>query len=240
MGERKREEWLGERRELIRKAASAPLIISPSSVKEGLPLTGRDYSESDMERENGKGISGRAAGFGLAFHRLMELVDFNAPNDLEKLAEAVLIDYGLSDMKNELVSLAAKAVSSGLIKRVSKSEVVFREVPFSVPVHGKSQGVNPGDLYYINGRIDLLFNSGGKWTAVDYKTDDVENVKERLQLYRAQGAVYALALKRFGIELTGGVVFYFVRPDEEITLKISDIRKDDLKGFSFDSDILAK
>ena len=61
--------------------------------------------------------------------------------------------------------------------------------------------------------IDLLYETDGRWTAVDYKTDDVDGrtVDERFERYRAQALVYAAALRRLGIELDPGLYVCFVR-----------------------------
>lgn len=85
-------------------------------------------------------------------------------------------------------------------------------IPLSVP------GIAPDvpARHLLEGRIDLLFEHDGVWTALDYKTDAVsaEDVDTRFDLYRTQGILYAVALARFDITLEGGVLFYFVRPDQ--------------------------
>ncbi|MDZ7859089.1 MAG: UvrD-helicase domain-containing protein [Candidatus Krumholzibacteriota bacterium] len=224
-----KEEWIEGRKRLIDNAASVPLTITPSSLKDVERMIRHSPPESESRIYSKEG-SGNAADFGLAFHRLMEIADFNAPEDIEKLAEAVSVEFGLPGKKDDLASLASKALSSNLIEAALNSERILREVPFSVPVRGKSAKDDLREMF-INGRVDLLFYSAGVWTAVDYKTDNIRDPEKRFKNYRGQGALYALALGRIGIELRGGVIFYFVRPDKEIKLEIEDISEDDLLSF---------
>lgn len=87
-------------------------------------------------------------------------------------------------------------------------------LPLSLSLPGIAAGAPARHL--LEGRIDLLFEHDGVWTALDYKTDAVEadEVDARFLTYRTQGILYATALARFGFTLGGGVLFYFVRPDQ--------------------------
>jgi ATP-dependent exoDNAse (exonuclease V) beta subunit len=90
------------------------------------------------------------------------------------------------------------------LARPARAARSFREAPFILPVPGG----------FVQGRIDLLFEEDGRWTAADFKTDDIpaEAVEERLATYRPQAAVYALALERLGFQTSGELVLFFVRP----------------------------
>ncbi|MCK4237448.1 MAG: PD-(D/E)XK nuclease family protein, partial [Candidatus Krumholzibacteria bacterium] len=189
-----------------------------------LDVTGvRGAAGSDVEAPSGVGAPGvlgsddEAVRFGSAFHRLMEVIDLGGGVDLGSLSASVASEYGLGSKAGELESLAHRALSSDLLKGAARSSRVYREAPFTVPL----DSLFPGDRHaagcYLEGRIDLVFEIDGQWTAVDYKTDDVsgEVLDERFRGYRAQGELYVTALHRLGIDLGGGVIFYFVRPGEK-------------------------
>jgi hypothetical protein len=97
------------------------------------------------------------------------------------------------------------------MKEAVAAEQLMVEPPFNLPL--------PGGM--LDGRLDLLFERDGTWTVVDFKTDDIrpEDVPARLAAYRPQGAAYAYALDRLGISPVGRVVFYFVRPDVEMSIE---------------------
>ena len=53
------------------------------------------------------------------------------------------------------------ALQSELLKRVARADEAHREVPFAIMT---ADGL-------MEGKIDLLFREGRRWTLVDYKTD---------------------------------------------------------------------
>jgi ATP-dependent exoDNAse (exonuclease V) beta subunit len=154
----------------------------------------------------------------------MELADLDGKG-IAALAESVAADSGLSGREVELADLVMRTLSSELLKRAVRAEHLYREVPFTIPLDfdGDFGGRTDGRGGFLEGRIDLLFGGEGGWTAVDYKTDDITGaaIDERFTYYRKQGALYAAACDRFGISLSGGVVFYFVRPDETRVLAVT-------------------
>ncbi len=220
----RRKEWLSSRRRLLETGTRAPLVVTPSGVERSLPAEKSRPAGMDIPGETGRGDERYR--FGLAFHRIMELVEFDSRarcHDLVELdsrvrcrglVEAVAIELGLRHETNELADLVEQALASSFFRKLSGASRVFREVPFAFPVSGGT----------LEGRIDLLFELGSAWTAVDYKTDRIagDEVDERFEVYRMQGGLYALALSRLGVPCSGGVVFYFVRPDETRTLEVTD------------------
>ena len=197
--------WIDARKSLLERARRSPGFLAPSRL-----------AAEAFERAQGAPPSeprDRPLLFGQAFHRIMELVDFSDTSSPGPLAASVASELGIEDAGPELERLAAQALKSDLIARASRSPRCFREAPFVLPWEGS----------FIEGRIDLLFEEDGRWTLVDYKTDDVTEARasEETEIYRPQAAVYVLALKKLGIECAGGIVLYFARPDVAMTIDYS-------------------
>ncbi len=203
-----RARWATARKELLESSPPGPVNVSPS---------GLEVYELPPEEEGGTTRSGEsdreaALMFGKAFHRMMELaLRKHRPMDAASSAREAAVEYGAVHLERELLALGTKALGSDLLKRAAEAERLMVEPPFTVPL--------PGGV--LDGRLDLVFESGGSWTVVDFKTDDLDagDVPSRLEAYRPQGAAYAYALDRLGISPVGRVVFYFVRPDVEMSIE---------------------
>jgi ATP-dependent helicase/nuclease subunit A len=221
-----REKWVAERAALIARARRASLTLAPSTfaaaahgeaavsgeisapgdARAGEGVQGGHAGEGASRFEGAGGIEarGRSLLLGEAFHRIMELADLSHARPPDGLVASVAADLGIPEDAPELGRLAETALGSELIKRAARAPRVYREVPFSVPAK----------CAYVEGRIDLLFEDEGGWTLVDYKTDDVpaEIPAARIEAYRRQAGIYALALRSFSIECRGWVALYFARP----------------------------
>jgi len=218
-GDKRMREWMDARKILLETGRGTVPVITPSSEKESAP--------ADVSRDSvvsGAGAAAAAA-FGTAFHRVMELMDFDDTGGLERLTELVARENTVEPRRDELAGLVRKTVDSEFMGRVLRSERVMREVPFTIPLQ---PGQIPGSGRYLSGKIDLLFLSEGKWAALDYKTDSIDDPEERLADYRPQGAMYMAGMKALGIDLTGGVIFYFVRPGRTVTLSADDLSEVEL------------
>jgi ATP-dependent exoDNAse (exonuclease V) beta subunit len=95
---------------------------------------------------------------------------------------------GLTGKAKEMVE---RALQSDLLKRVAQADEVYRELPFVVDG--------------MEGKIDLLFREGQRWTLVDYKTD----ARPEPEKYRAQMVAYCDALRQVaGVEVAEVLLFY--------------------------------
>jgi ATP-dependent exoDNAse (exonuclease V) beta subunit len=203
----RRERFLSARSELIAGATAGPVIVTPS----GLESPGTDVVETAA------GVQSEGALLGRAFHKAIELVMKRRPfQDVSRAALKAAVQFGLDERAEEIAGLCGKVLTSPLIAEAVASERLMVEVPFSVPTDPAGTG---GHL--IEGRIDLLFGGGGRWTVVDFKTDDTgeAGIDMRMERYRRQGAVYALALERLGIDPSARVIFYFVRTGKTRSLE---------------------
>jgi ATP-dependent helicase/nuclease subunit A len=201
---RERTIWIEARSRLLERAIRSPRILAPSKLETEAP-----WEPGGAVREP----RDRKLLFGLAFHRVMELAFLAGVRSPAALAASVAIELGIADAASDLERIAAAALESDLLQRAARSPRCFRETPFTVHRNGN----------FIEGRIDLLFEENGAWTLVDYKTDEVAaaEVEKRVETYRPQAAVYALALRDLGIECAGGIALYFVRPNIVRTIEFS-------------------
>lgn len=226
-----KDEWLTARTGLIERSTRCPRIITPSGTETGVYSMSRagdggprhgigEYGEPLVGSPPSAGDREHALRFGSAFHRLMEVVDLAGKRDVDEMARAIALDHGIVDEAGELGLLARRALEAEPLRRASGADRVLREVPFTIPVTGLNDDVPA--VHFLEGRIDLLFERNGSWTVVDYKTDSVsgDEVDDRFELYLTQGMLYASALSRLGVSLGGGVLFYFVRPDQTRRLAV--------------------
>ena len=201
-GEAARTRWAAARKKILESSPPGPVNVSPSGLEQ---YEVREGEFSGLDREE-------ALLFGKAFHRMMELALRRLcpaePGDAALIAAA---ESGIPWLGEEILTLGTKVLQSGLMKEAGAAEQLMVEPPFNLPL--------PGGM--LDGRLDLLFERDGSWTVVDFKTDDIrpEDVPARLAAYRPQGAAYAYALDRLGISPVGRVVFYFVRPDVEMSIE---------------------
>jgi ATP-dependent exoDNAse (exonuclease V) beta subunit len=155
---------------------------------------------------------GRGMRFGTLVHRLMEIVDWEAPADLGPLAEALGTDLGLGMQEiRSAADMVTRVLAGDFIRRIVSSEAYYKEVPFAVEDAG---GV-------LEGKIDALFRENGGLVVVDFKTDRVSPAEaaSRAEHYRSQGGAYAravhAALGRFP-----AVIFLFLDPMKAIELSM--------------------
>lgn len=204
-----RDRWREERMELIEKASAIPARLTPSGMEIPLELPARDGARE---------VPGALA-FGSAFHRLMERAAIPGREyGLEELAASAAEEAGIPGGAEELEALAADFLGSDLMGEIRRADRVLTEVPVFI-----SRAPADGPEVSVSGRIDLLFESGGAWTVVDFKTDDAEGerIDRLMEAYRIQGAAYAWALEDLGVSV-GRVIFAFVRPGETRTIVPGD------------------
>ena len=96
-----------------------------------------------------------------------------------------------SSLTGKAKEMVERALRSELWKRAAKADEVYRELPFVVAG--------------MEGKIDLLFREGTRWTLVDYKTD----ARPEPAKYRAQMGAYVEALAQVaGVRVAEVLLFY--------------------------------
>jgi len=196
----------------VKEKASRGLPLLAPSSSAFLDFPPYFFDEKTEPRASGKGSEESGLYFGLAFHAVMERLDLASGSNLGDLSRVKAMDQSIPGLAEKIETLCRRCVDHPLMERARKSKRIFREVPFSVSLNDN----------IVEGKIDLLFEEGGSWVIVDYKTDDVsgESLEQRFQSYQEQGTWYARAVH----QATGGkvkeVTFFFVRSGKVRTIKL--------------------
>ncbi|MBH0208229.1 MAG: hypothetical protein HP495_06885 [Nitrospira sp.] len=95
----------------------------------------------------------------------------------------------LPAVTDSLCELFATFSASPLYDRLRSSQIVGREVPFTMPW---------GERQVMEGVMDLLYRLDGELWIADYKTDVVSSDQAvvRAEQYRTQGEVYKAAVRQ--------------------------------------------
>jgi len=189
------------------------------------PPLGRTFrSASGMERtpvgggtvrDAGRSDPARSRALGTAVHAVLERIDLATGRNLDLLAEEEAAGVGRPELAEEVEKLARKALTGRIVKEALASPRWMREMPF----------VAAGETFITEGRVDLVFESGGGLTIVDFKTDDVSDeagVSARVAAYEPQALIYARALSQITGLTVNRVVFHFIRPGLERTIKVDE------------------
>ena len=153
-----------------------------------------------------------ALALGVAVHAALERIDLATGRDIGLLCEEEAAEVGRPDLAAEVRELVQVALEGRVVKEALASPRHFREMPFAAA----------GDTFLTEGRADLVFESGGGLTVVDFKTDRVvteAEISARVEVYRPQALAYAAALTQATGLAVNKVVFFFLRPGVERALK---------------------
>ena len=145
----------------------------------------------------------RSVRLGTAFHEVMERVDLKDLAGLTELLHEVGTRNHLDDAsRRKLDEMIKKCLASDLMLRAREAARaggrVLRETPYIRPLKGG--GVEEG-------RIDLLFEEGGAWTLVDYKTG---RIPQNMQKATSENPGLCVTLSRQNAHLPFNVNSAFV------------------------------
>ncbi len=178
-----------------------------------------------------EGEAGGAAR-GSAYHRVMELMDFEHIYDGDvkenlrahraKMVEKLFIyeeDDVLVNEKKILKFLDTEL--SHRMSRAAKEEKLYLEQPFVLSVNASE--VNPGfpseEKILVQGVIDVYFEEDGKLVLMDYKTDLVASEDELIARYKTQLDYYSEALSRLEKKPVSEILIYSFSLGEVIEVK---------------------
>ena len=191
------------------------------------PAMGREFrtasaAETLSEEPVSRGQAGRtgdgrrrARALGTAVHGVLERIDLVTGRDIGLLSEEEATSAGYPEIAPEVRTLAQKALGAHVLKEARLAPRCLRELPFAAA----------GDGFLTEGRIDLVFESDGALTIVDFKTDDVateEEITARTAAYEPQAMIYARALSQVAKQPVTRVVLVFIRPGVERALKVDE------------------
>jgi len=121
------------------------------------------------------------------------------PDEIERYGTLLLEREGLNVPVDQVMRIVTAIMDNPVYQRSLSAERVYRELPL---VFRHEEGV-------VHGIIDLLFREGGKWVLADYKVimdpakADRDSLKEK---YQGQMELYAMGLKKLGIEVDDKVL----------------------------------
>ncbi len=179
------------------------------------------------ESETGNGGAAR----GSAYHRVMELMDFehiyegDIAANLRAHRKKMTDNLFIYEEDDALVAedKILKFLSTDLSKRMSevaKKDKLYLEQPFvlSVPANEVNEEFPAGEKVLVQGVIDVYFEEDGKLILMDYKTDRVDSAEELIKRYKTQLDYYSEALSRLEKKEVAEVLIYSFSLGEVITV----------------------
>ncbi len=159
-----------------------------------------------------------AANRGVAYHRIMECIDFGN-SDIEAQLDFLLEQEFIDEEQKQCIRVIdiKRFCDSKLGQRVAKADMekrLWREQPFVFLMDN-------GPDMLIQGVIDLYFIEDGAITVIDYKTDRVakgkEGVDELINRYAVQLDYYSKALQQLtGLPVKERIIYSFCLGQEII------------------------
>ena len=138
----------------------------------------------------------RGAAWGRVLHQLLEAAMRSPDLPLEPLAQNLLREEDVPpDLLGEILRVAASVTASALWARASEAARRYVEVPFEMVVPSKDLGLGDAPATtLLKGAMDLVFEEGGVWHIVDWKSDAVGgNLDALVAHYAPQVAHYRRA-----------------------------------------------
>ncbi|MEW6682232.1 MAG: UvrD-helicase domain-containing protein [Nitrospirota bacterium] len=174
-----------ERAARAERIAGTPKFVTPTgfAARTGAARVARTAARS--------GAGHRARRIGTLVHAFLQGWDYRAdigrwPAEMEAFM-AVQHDDGLAVTTDELRDILAPFFTSPLYQELAAARILGREVPL----------IMPWDDAIMEGVIDLIYERDGRLYVADYKTDavDASSARAAAERYRAQGDVYARAVR---------------------------------------------
>jgi ATP-dependent exoDNAse (exonuclease V) beta subunit len=175
-GMEKYEAWRARREKRI-TAGSVPRVRLTTAER----LTRCDDADGiDVTTVTLELMEGRPGGrrFGRIVHDILETAE--RMDEVDALAAVCGRQHGAGDSERAAAAEVARAAMAYLSKAMQSAVVRHREWPMMVRL---------SDGRIVDGRIDLAWSDGTRWTVVDYKTDRRE--KRRIGQVQAYGLAVA-------------------------------------------------
>ena len=152
---------------------------------------------------------------GRAVHAVLQRVDLSTGAGITEAAAAQAAAEGIFGHESTIEVLVGAALRSPTIVLAAAAEH-WREMYVGTSISAT----------VLEGYIDLVYrNDDGDLVVVDYQTDAVtaDDVDEKVDRYRLQGAAYAVALEAVTGMHVAACLFVFCRPDGPIERRLDDL-----------------
>lgn len=178
-----------------------------------------------------EGISG--ADRGSAYHKVMELLDFQAAVESQTAKEVNRqLDLFVGEERltkqwrdSVAVSKILTFLNSSLARRMQRADSqgkLWREQPFvmGLPANRLDENCPDTEQVLIQGIIDVFFEEEGKIVVADYKTDAVNTSEELIRRYKVQLDYYQEALEKLtGKEVSEKIIYSFALGKEIVIFR---------------------
>lgn len=190
----------------------------------------REDGENSLYHEEEKRVPGIVAGAeyenggarrGSAYHRVMELMDFehiyegdvaeNLREHRKKMVDNLFI-YAEDDalVRSGKIREFLDTELSHRMSEAAKAGKLYLEQPFvlSVNAHEVNETFPDTEKVLVQGVIDVYFEEDGRLILMDYKTDRVDSGEELIARYKMQLDYYAEALSRLEKKPVAEILIY--------------------------------
>ena len=211
------------------KKESKPVSITPTKLLKYLEcswkyaleeLHGIEEPELEIKKDDLKDLAATGKLFGRVAHKFFAKMDYQASND-DSLINEVISEEGVrgnkaEEFRTKLQDIAARFRETELFKEVLSLD--GSDVKREEDVFIEFQSV------LIEGTIDLICNSEGKRTLIDYKTDDItqNDIETKIERYKPQLMLYAKAVKNITGDYPERTLLYFTKTNEFKEISVSD------------------
>ena len=163
-------------------------------------------------------------------HEFLQHIDLTLPCTTASLntqrSAAVATGRFTSDVAKHIdIDALAWFFQSDLAKRLCSAHRVLREWPFVLGVEparinpAAASLATPQDVVLVRGMIDCLFEAGGGWEIIDYKTDAIAETAARVEEYRGQLAIYASAVEATWVKPPTREWLVFLHPRQIVEIR---------------------
>lgn len=172
------------------------------------------------------------AKLGTAYHRIFELFDMEMEPTRDNIAS--MLDRYVREGKitkltrdsvdiNKFVAFSKSSLYKRMKEAYMRNEL-FRERAFLMGVKAKDiiPKCDNDEMIVVQGIIDVCFIEDGKYVIADYKTDNVDNIKELSDKYSLQLQCYAKALNMIDRKGVSELIIYSVKFDDEEPVELSE------------------
>ncbi len=210
-----------ERLELTLSRASRPVVVAATALtaeggRDVEPDPGLAKRPRDLDLPPWlKGRYGTAVG--RAVHGVLQVVDLATGADVAPAVAAQCEAEGIVERADTVRALVESSLASPSVRRAA-TRPHWREVYVCAPMPG-------GRL--LEGYLDLLWRDEDGLVVLDHKTagtTDPAELDRRLEIYRLQGAAYALAVTETTGEPVSRVCFSFLTPGGAVERDLPDVQ----------------